>query len=130
MKTILVDAVHCFVVKNEAKIEIFQEMYSLLEKYPNRKITLTGANDEEVEKFGLEDVPYELFTLKHSPEKTNPEYYQIMLANFNLKPDEVIYFEHSIDAVKSAEAVGIKTYFYDNDKKDLVSLKNFIDENL
>lgn len=34
------------------------------------------------------------------------------------------------NAVKSAESIGIKTFHYDKDKKDLVSLKNFLDKNL
>jgi len=130
MKTILVDAVHCFVIQKENRFEIFQDMYKLLETYPNKKIILTGANDEQIEKFGLNNVPYEVFTLKHNPEKTNSEYYNILLKKFNLSKDEVIYFEHSLEAVKSAQFFGIKTYFYDNDKKDLESLKKFLDDNL
>ena len=43
---------------------------------------------------------------------------------------DVIYFEHNPDAVKSAEAVGIAAYYYDKDKKDLESLKIFLDKNL
>ena len=130
MKTILVDAVYCFIVEKNGKFEIFQDMYKLLETYPNRKIILTGANNEQQEKFGLNNLPYEFFTLKHNPEKTDPEYYKIMLKNFNLNKDEVIYFEHGTEAVKSAESIGIKSYFYDNDKKDLKSLKEFLDNNL
>jgi hypothetical protein len=34
------------------------------------------------------------------------------------------------DAAKSAAAIGIKTYFYDSEKKDLKALKNFLTENL
>ena len=127
MKTILVDAIHCFVSKQG---EIFEKMYELLETYPNRKIILTGANDEEFIMFKLDKMPYELFTLKHNPNKTDPEYYKIFLKKFNLQPDQVVYFEHSPEAVKSAESVGLNTYFYDNDVKDLVNLKNFLDANL
>ena len=130
MKTILVDAVHCFIVKDGEKFKIFQTMFDLLETYPNRKIILTGANDEQQKKFGMNSVPYEFFTLKHNPEKTNPEYYKILLEKFNLNKNEVIYFEHDSDAVKSAQSIGINTYFYNNDKKDLESLKKFLDENL
>lgn len=130
MKTILVDAVWCFIIEKDGKFVIFKEMYDLLETYPNKKIVLSGANDEQVIKFGLTNLPYELFTLKHNPEKTDPKYYETLLGDFNLGKDDVIYFEHSIEAVKSAESVRIKSYFYDNDKKDLKSLKKFLDENL
>lgn len=114
MKTILVDAVDCFVSKEG---EIFKDMHNLLEMYPNKKIILTGANDEQFKKFGLEKMPYEVFTLKHDPEKTDPKYFEAMLSHFNLTNKEVIYFEHNPEAVKSAQFVGINTYFYDNDKK-------------
>jgi FMN phosphatase YigB (HAD superfamily) len=75
-------------------------------------------------------MPWEVFTLKHNPEKTNPEYYKIMLQKFNLKSEDFVYFEHNLDAVKSAKSVGINTFYYDNDKKDLTALKQFLDENL
>lgn len=131
MKTILVDAVDCFVIEREdGTFHIFNEMEDLLENFPNKKIILTGANDEQSKKFGLDKMPWEVFTLKHNPEKTNPEYYKIMLQKFNLSPDDVIYFEHNSDAVKSAQSVGINTFYYDNDKKDLTALKQFLDENL
>ena len=131
MKTILVDAVDCFVIeKEDGTFQIFNEMQDLLENFPNNKIILTGANDEQFKKFGLDKMPWEVFTLKHNPEKTNPEYYKIMLQKFNLSSDDVIYFEHNSNAVKSAQSVGINTFYYDNDKKDLTALKQFLDENL
>jgi HAD superfamily hydrolase (TIGR01509 family) len=130
MKTILVDAVDCFIIEKGEKFEIFQDMYKLLKTYPNKKIILTGANDDKRKLFGLDDMPYEVFTLKHNPEKTDPEYYKIMLKNFNLDKKEVIYFEHNPDAVKSAQSIGINTYYYDNDRKDLENLKKFLDDNL
>ena len=131
MKTILVDAVRCFVIeKEDGTFHIFKEMQDLLENFPNDKILLTGANDEEFKRFGLAKMPWEVFTLKHNPEKTNPEYYKILLQKFNLSPENVIYFEHSPDAVKSAQSVGINTFYYDNSKKDLTALKQFLDENL
>lgn len=127
MKTILVDAVNAFVIKEHG---VFKEMYVLLETYPNRKIVLTGANDEEAKKFQLEKVPYEIFTMKHNPEKTEPKYYELMLAKFNLNKKEVVYFEHNIEAVESAKFSGIITYHYNKDKQDLKALKNFLDNNL
>jgi FMN phosphatase YigB (HAD superfamily) len=130
MKTILVDAAYTFTIEKNEKFEIFKEMLDLLESYPNKKIVLSGANDEQIIKYGLDNIPYELFTLKHNPEKTDPKYYEILLEQFGLKSDDVVYFEHNVEAVKSAESVGIKSYFYDEEKKDLESLKNFLDENL
>ena len=101
-------------------------MYDLLETFPNRKIILTGANDEQFKKYKLDKIPYKVFTLKHNPEKTDPKYYKTLLQHFGLSKDEVIYFEHNPDAIKSAESVGIKSYHYDQKKKDLEALKKFL----
>ena len=105
-------------------------MHDLLDTFPNKKIILTGANDEKIKQFGLDKMPYEVFTLKHDPEKIDLKYFEIMLKHFNLNVADVVYFEHNPDAVKSAQSVGINAFYYDNDKKDLVALKKFIDENL
>jgi HAD superfamily hydrolase (TIGR01509 family) len=127
MKTILVDAVNAFVIPGEG---IFQEMHDFLEKYPNKKIILTGADDEQIKKFGLDEMPYEVFTLKHDPEKTNPEYWENMLKYFGLTAGDCVYFEHDKEAVEVAKAVGIEAYHYDNENKDLDALKAFIDDKL
>ena len=127
MKTILADAVDAFVIEGEG---IYKPLHDLLEKYSNRKIILTNANDEQMIEFGLNNMPYEVFTLKHSPDKPDPSYFKTMLAHFGLKPGSVVYFEHNPDAVKSAESVGIPSYHYDSEKKDIVALKQFLDANL
>ena len=66
MKTILVDAINGLIRKDGSIVE---PMYELLESYPNAKIALTGANDEQFRQFKLDRSPYEVFTLKHDPEK-------------------------------------------------------------
>ncbi len=127
MKTILVDAINGLVLEDGS---ILKKMHTLLEAYPNKKIVLTGANDEQFKHFKLDEVPYEVFTLKHNPEKTNPAYYQTLLKHYNLGSKDVIYFEHNAEAAESAKSVGIDTYFYDHTKEDMEPLKEFIDGNL
>ncbi len=127
MKTILVDAFNTFVIKNHG---IDQDMYKLLETFPNKKIILTNANDEELIKFGLVNLPYELFSLKHEPNKTDPKYYEIMFERLGLKREDVAYFEHNLAAVESARSLGINTYRFDHEKRDLDELKNFILKNI
>ena len=127
MKTILVDAIGALVIQDKG---IFDDMHSLLETFPNKKIVLTGANDEQFKKFGLDKVPYEVFTLKHNPEKTDPKYFTLMLEHFGLTKDDVVYFEHNKEAYESAKSVGIPTLFYDEDKQDLDALKQFLTSNL
>jgi hypothetical protein len=126
IKTILVDAVGKFVIEGEG---VYQSMFELLEKYPNKKIILTNANDEQLVPFSLVSLPYGMFTMKHNPDKVDPVYFETMLKQYNLTVDDVIYFEHNPDAVKSAGSVGIIPYFYDADKKDLDGLKTFFDKN-
>lgn len=127
MKVILVDAYHTFV---QEEIGVFKEMFDLLESYPNRKIVLTNANEEQIEKLGLGNLPYELFTLSHNPEKTDSSYYKQMFEKFDLTKDDVVYFEHGEEAVESAKSVGIDTYWYDKETKDLDALKKFLDSSL
>lgn len=127
MKTILVDAINGLILEDGT---VFKEMQKLFDSYPNRKIVLTGANDEQFKKFNLDKSPYEVFTLKHDPEKTDVRYWHILLERYGLKPEDTVYFEHNKQAAEIAQAVGISTYFYDHTKEDLIALKNFIDENL
>lgn len=130
MKTILVDAVDTFDIEKDGKFGIFKEMQDLLDTFPNKKILLTGANDQEFVEWGLDKMPYEVFTLKHNPNKTDPKYFETLLTKYNLTKEDVVYFEHNPEAVKSAQSVGINTLYYDPMKKDLVALKTFLEENL
>lgn len=127
MKTILVDAVDTFVIEGQG---VYQPMFELLETFPNRKIIVSNADDSQIVPFSLTNLPYELFTLKHNPDKTDSKYFETLLTNFNLAKDDVIYFEHNPEAVKSAQSVGITSYYYDPERKDLVALKNFLEVNL
>ena len=130
MKTILVDAVDAFVVETDEGFKIYEPLQKILDNFPNTKIILTGANDEQFKKFGLDKMPYEVFTLKHDPEKTNTEYYRKMLEHFNLKPDDVVYFEHNPEAVKSSQSIGIKTHYWDNEKRPLRELSIFLENTI
>lgn len=126
MKKILVDAWNTFVTESG----INKELLDLLNAYENTKIILTNANEEEKIKYGIVNMPYEVFSLAHNPNKTDPEFFRKMLLHFNFSTDEVIYFEHNAEAIKSAESIGITTHHYDKEKKDLVALKEFLDTNL
>jgi FMN phosphatase YigB (HAD superfamily) len=127
MKTILVDAINGLVLEDGS---ILEPMHKLLEKYPNKKLVLTGANDEQFKQFKLDQVPYEVFTLKHNPEKTDPEYFKLLFEKYSLTANDVVYFEHDAKAAKTAQSVGIATYFYDHTKEDMDELKQFLDKNL
>ena len=72
MKVILVDAINTLIIPGKG---MYEPLLKILDGYPNRKIVLTGANNEEFIQHELDKVPYEVFTLKHNPEKSNPNYY-------------------------------------------------------
>lgn len=126
MKTILVDAWNTFFTQNG----MFQEMYDMLEQYPNRKIVVTNADDEQLIEFGIDKSPYEVFTMKHHPDKVEPLFFETLLKHYNFTIDDVIYFEHNPDAVQSAQSLGITAFHYNKNTKDLGAVKTFIDANL
>lgn len=125
MKTILVDAWNTFVTEEGINFDLKK----LLDSYPNNKIILTNANDEELVKFGIVSMPYPVFTLAHNPNKTDSDYFVKMLSHFNLKAAEVVYFEHNADAVTSAKSLGITTFHY-NKLENLDNLTIFLNSNL
>lgn len=127
MKTILVDAVNTLIIQG---VGVDTQLHTLLETYKNPKIILTNANDEQTIAFGLVNLPYDLFTLKHNPDKVDPSYFEQMLKHFNLVAEDVIYFEHNDKAVESARSVGILSYHFDHEKRDLKALQNFLDTNI
>jgi len=126
MKTILVDAGGTFVRDGK----IYQPLYELLEQYPNNKIVLSNADDKQIVDVGLVNLPYPLFTLKHNPDKADPIYFKTLLEQYNLKPSDVICFDHIPEAVTSAESIGIASYYYNIEERDLDKLKKFIDKNI
>ena len=127
MKTILVDAGSCFVIKGQG---IYQPMYELLETYPNPKILSTNLPPEKREEYPFSDLPYPLFSLSNQPSKADSTFYEILLKEYNLTTQDVICFEHKHNAEESAKSLGIPCYFYDEHTQDLESLKKFLDENL
>lgn len=127
MKTILVDARKVFITAEWVN----QDLKSFLDSLENPKIILTNANEEERTKIWIINMPYDVFSLSHNPDKTNPIYYQKMLEKYWLKADEVVYFESNPDAVKTAKSLWINTYRYDIiEKKDIEWIKKFINNNI
>ena len=125
MKTILVDAWNTFVTEEGINFNL----QNLLDSYPNNKIILTNATEEELVKFGIVNMPYPVFSLAHNPNKTDANYFVKMLQHFNLKTEDVVYFEHNVDAVTSAKSIGISTFHY-NKLEKLDYLTTFLNSNL
>ncbi len=122
MKTILVDAYNTLVTDEG----INADMLDMLEQFDNPKIVLTNADDEKQIELWLVDMPYEMFTLNFNPKKDTPEYYEIFLEKYNFSPDDVVYFEHNADAVDSAKSIGIPTFHYNKEDKNIEEVKDFL----
>jgi FMN phosphatase YigB (HAD superfamily) len=127
MKIILLDAVHTFV---DAHGTINQKLYELLEEFENPKIICTNASIEKFEHYSLNNAPYSVFTLSGDPSKVEGEYFEILLNEYSIFASECIYIEHSKEAIASAESLGILSYHFDTEKKDLESLQKFLKDNL
>lgn len=120
-KVILVDAINTLVIKG---IGIDLKLQSILDEFPNKKIILTNANDEQIAE-NLQNMPYELFTLKHDPNKNEGGYYEKFLEQYNLKPEDCLYIEHNQEAVEKAKEIGIQTLWFDKEKRDLEEVTDF-----
>ncbi len=131
MKIILVDAVNTLILKrNDGCYEINHNLFKVLETFENKKILVTNADDNQFEMFGLASSPYEVFTLKHNPDKKDPVYFKIFFEKYYLTANDVVYIEHHKEAIDSAVSLGIKSFNYDKDKKDFTDLKDFLLKNL
>jgi FMN phosphatase YigB (HAD superfamily) len=126
-KIILVDAIHTLIIPDKG---IYDPLFNLLETYPNRKIVLTGANDKEFSEHGLDKISYEVFTLKHNPEKSDPNYYKILLEKLDLAVEDLVYIEHNLEAVHSAESLNINAFHYNKDLRDINKLNEFLKINI
>ncbi len=122
-KVLAIDAVGCLVDFNG---KLNNRIQNLIKKFDIKKIVLTNADDRE-RKIFLKNVNYEVFSLKHKPEKTNPIYFKKFLSKYRLKSDDLIYIEHDIKACRSARKNGITSHFFDGNYKNLENfLKLFI----
>lgn len=122
-KTILVDAVHTFI---SPEWVVNKDLFTLLETLPNHKIIVTNATQEEMEQYWLVDMPYDIFSLHHKPNKNDPIYFVTLLESFNLEAENVVYFDHDLEAVLSAKSLGITVYHYDKDKGDISMIETFL----
>jgi len=126
MKTILVDAWNTFVTEDGIDLELQQ----LLDSFPNPKIIVTNANEEQKVAFGIVNMPYVVFSLAHEPNKTDPNYFKKLFSTFDLSAKDVVYFEHNKEAVASAISLGIPTYWLNPKIKDIQKLQQFLNKSL
>ncbi|MCH8519645.1 MAG: hypothetical protein LAT82_02725 [Nanoarchaeota archaeon] len=122
-KVILVDAYNTFVTQSG----VDEEMFELLEDFENTKIIVTNANTQKQQELGIVNMPYEVFTLSFNPEKINPEYFRIFLGTYGLEPKNCVYFDHNSLAVENANKIGIISFHFNHEKRDLKELRTFLE---
>jgi FMN phosphatase YigB (HAD superfamily) len=127
MKTILIDAIHTFI---NSQGEVDEKIFELLEEYSEHKIICTNAGPEKIREYNLDILKYPVFTLSREPAKTDPEYFELLMQEFNLFPSECMYIEHDKDAVISAQSIGIACHHFDSEERDLTLLKRFLNNNI
>ena len=127
MKTILVDAYRTLVLPEGG---LDNGLLSLVNNYANQKIVVTNATEEQKVEYGIDKVPFPVFSMSHNPNKPDPVFFITLLKEYDLVPEEVVYFEHNADAVASARSVGITAMHFDHTQRDLLAVKDFLDKNL
>ena len=122
IKAILVDAINTLIDKEKG---INKELAEFLQNTGKKIIVVTNADKKEVES-KIKGYNFEVFTLNKSPDKSNPKYFKQLLEEYNLKQDDIIYFDHKGDNVKSAKSNSINAILYKNNKQ----AKEFIENNI
>ncbi len=136
IKYILVDAIKCLI---NDKDKLNQKLHELLQRYRIKKIIVTNDKkrvEEVLQNFNTEETlkniedrlgkPYDIIGFDKNPSKDNPEFFKKLLNNYNLKPEEVIYFDHKKDNLESAKKAGInKAELYKNPNQ----IEKFIEGN-
>ena len=126
IKAILVDAISCLF---DEKRKINKKLLEMLLSYNLQLIIVTNVDLKDIINKPIIDIigqNISVFTIKNNPNKTNPQYFKELLREYNLNPNEIIYFDHSKENINSAEKIGINSELY----KNLNQIKKFIDENL
>ncbi|MEI6144359.1 MAG: alanine--tRNA ligase-related protein, partial [Candidatus Berkelbacteria bacterium] len=109
VRTILIDGMHCLYDEN---FEINQTLLEILNSKNTRKILVVDGYREKAKEL-LKVFDIECFSLEEEKiTKTNPEYFKKLFEKFDLKSEDVIYFDHSQENIDSAKSLGILTELY------------------
>jgi alanyl-tRNA synthetase len=122
IKVILTDAINALIDKSG---KLNKELAEILQNTGKKIVVVTNAEISEI-KSKLGNYNFEIFSLLRNPEKSNSKYFKVLLEKYNLKPEEVIYFDHKEENIKSAKENTINCVKY----KDNNQIKTFIEANM
>jgi FMN phosphatase YigB (HAD superfamily) len=124
-RTILADGMHTIYDRN---FNINKELLEIIDFFDTKKILVVNGFREKGKEVLKNSSITEAFSLEEKQiKKENPEFFEVLLSRFDLKPKDLIYFDHDENNVKSAESVGIISRHYTNNNEEI---KDFIGENL
>jgi FMN phosphatase YigB (HAD superfamily) len=123
MKTILVDGMHCIYDKN---FEVNQKILRILNSFSNKKIlVVNGFREKGKEAIGER---FEAFSLEEKGiKKVNEEYWKKLFEKYCLNVKDVVYIEHSQEAVEKARSLGVNSILYEGNEEEI---KKFLEEAL
>lgn len=130
-KIILIDALKTIIYADDKyNIDSFHlnsELVEYLNKLPNKKIVLTNASGEKLDKIKemLKPFDYEIFTLNANPKKSEGEYFNILMNKYELDLKNVIYFDHNSENLQAAKSKDIEIiYQYEHNNRNLINWLN------
>jgi FMN phosphatase YigB (HAD superfamily) len=124
---LLVDLVNTLYVKDKG---IDTKMLEILEKYSIDKLIVTNASLDKLEE--MEKIvggwPFEVFTLEGNPRKEKLEYFENLISKYEVEAGEMMLVEHNTEVVKVAKSFGIKTFWFEKNRRDYVGLDDFLNQ--
>jgi HAD superfamily hydrolase (TIGR01509 family) len=120
--TLLVDGMFCLYDKD---FRINEELLGLLKNIDNKKILVVNGYKDEAEEL-LKNHGFEVFSFEGKIKKDNEQFFKKLLEKYSLNKEDVIYFDHAEENIKSARNVGILSELYKNNNQ----IKKFIEPNI
>jgi HAD superfamily hydrolase (TIGR01509 family) len=108
-KIILLDGMHCLFDEN---FVVNKDVEHGVKSFGSRVIIITNAPKEKMVKIS-EETGFEVVTYENNPNKTNPEFFEIMLQERWISAEDCIYIDHLKDNLDSAEFAGIRGILYE-----------------
>ncbi|MEK7498199.1 MAG: HAD-IA family hydrolase, partial [Patescibacteria group bacterium] len=122
-KVILIDGMNCLYDEN---FKINKGLLEIINHFNSQSILVVNNFREKGYNL-VKETNWKAFSLEEKKiKKDNPEYFKLLLKEFNIIPEEVIYFDHKKENIESAKSIGINSILY----KDNKQIKEFIENNL
>jgi HAD superfamily hydrolase (TIGR01509 family) len=122
-KTILIDGMNCIYDK---EFNVNDKLLGIINSFNNRKILVVNGFRDIGLKI-LEGNNFEGFSLEEEGiKKDDVRYFEKLFDKFNLKAEEVVYFDHNEVNVETAKRLGIKSILFKDEEK----IKEFLQKNL